>query len=53
MSGPTLVIITFVISDKNLRYDSYNSYSSMDHVFICEDCGMVFVTSDPNFTLDD
>lgn len=31
----------------SLMFDKYNTYE--DYVFICGNCGMTFVTEDPNF----
>jgi transcription elongation factor Elf1 len=29
-------------------FDKYNNYSD-DYIFVCDNCGMTFVTKDPNF----
>lgn len=34
---------------KNIIYDGFNRNDILEYHFICKDCGMVFVTEDPNF----
>jgi transcription elongation factor Elf1 len=34
----------------SLMFDKYHTCSD-DYIFICDNCGMTFVTEDPNFKL--
>ena len=37
---------------ENVFYDSFDRSYTLDYKFICRDCGMVFITDNPNFDKD-
>ena len=41
-----------VCPHENVFYDSFDRSYTLDYKFICRDCGMVFITDNPNFDKD-